>query len=160
MKFRRTWTWNVPDIKRILRLIENSKPPLLHICSGSSGIGDIRLDRYKIRMPLDNSFADDYRGSPNVLGDMDRLPFKDGCVGTIICDPPYTDSVLNNKNMVSEMVRVLKPGGNLVFYAPWIITHKHLELKKTTPLKVGKNNHYYKLLSVLYKSNGMLGDYG
>jgi hypothetical protein len=169
LKYRTNWAWKTNDIKLILQHLDKAPPPIIHICSGSSGIGDVRLDRYNVKsFDTDGAkrFRDAYKGSPTLLGHMNSLPFKDGIAGTIICDPPY-DAELFKKGrfdddlelLVNEFVRILKPSGKIIFYAPWIIKHTVLELINIIPNNIGDKRKYFKLFSVSFKSNGQLGDY-
>jgi len=65
----------------------------LHLCCGMSQLGDIRFDIDPLH-------------SPNVLGDVTRLPFADASVDTVLVDPPYTGSFQFNHDYLAEVVRV------------------------------------------------------
>ncbi len=67
--------------------------PSLHICSGKSQLGDVRLDI-------------DMEVNPTVLADAAKLPFKDLAFVSILCDPPYNGKFQWNHDMLSELSRV------------------------------------------------------
>ena len=165
LKFQRTWTWTNKDIKLILGLLDGAPKPIIHICSGASSIGDIRIDLSKVddeNILNGTSFRYEHRGCANVLGDMLRLPIKSGSAGSVVCDPPYDCSIfLKNvyDGLISEIVRITKPGGKIIIYSPWVFTFPMMDLIKIIPNKVGKERCYMKLTTVNRKSNGQIGDY-
>jgi len=68
------WSWN----KRTdLWLLRQCKGFTLNICCGMSKIGDIRAD-------IDPTVK------PDVICDMDHLPFKKDVFDTVVCDPPFS----------------------------------------------------------------------
>jgi hypothetical protein len=165
LKFNQKWTWTVGDIKLILSKCEAAEKPVLHVCSGASNIGELRLDCVKVDsngMHEGKSFRYQHRGNANILGDMCQLPFKSGMAGTVICDPPYDKSFFDSQgfdNLVCELVRVLKPSGKLIFYSPWVITHPTLQLRELIPNGTGNTRSYYKIMSIHEKFVGQLTDY-
>ena len=165
LKFNQRWTWTNEDVKMILSLAETLPKPLIHICSGVSGIGDIRLDCVKVdsdEMLNRKRWVQKYRNHANILGDMCNLPFRDGAAGCVICDPPYDHKFFDGTGfdeLVCEIVRICRPNGNVVFYSPWVITHPTLSIVKIIPQKTGAKRSYMKLLSLHIKSNGQIGDY-
>lgn len=66
----------------------------LHVCSGKSKIGDIRLDLYEKDV--------------NVMGDMSRLPFSNQSFDTVLIDPPYNSKLQIMHNMLAELSRVAR----------------------------------------------------
>lgn len=79
--------------------------PVVHVCSGKSTLGDIRLD-----------IAED---CGNVRADAFSLPFADGSVPTIVSDPPYDWPLQYRMRYFIELARVHKGGGLLLHKAPW-----------------------------------------
>lgn len=129
--------------------------PIFHICSGVSGIGDIRLDMTLID---DCKAHGTNRGKTNILGDMNRLPFKSGVAGSVICDPPY-DYNFTKPELISELVRICKPKSKILFIAPWVPNHKNIRVIDTDLWNVGKNGAYHKIRTLFYKSNAQLSDF-
>ena len=165
LKFNQRWAWVVGDIEMIKQALVDAPHPIIHICSGSSNIGDIKLDLCPVNVSgnLSRSPSEKKnRGHPDILGDMLNIPFKSGMAGTVICDPPYDKSFFDNSGfdgLVCELVRILKPSGKLIFYSPWVITHPTLKLKEMIPQKTGKERSYFKIMSVHEKFVGQLADY-
>ena len=63
----------------------------LHVCSGMSGLCDVKLDMYAVA---------------DVTGDAARLPFADNAFDTVLCDPPYNGRFQWNHDMLNELHRV------------------------------------------------------
>lgn len=59
------------------------------------------------------------RYTPDVDGDIQELPFRDGCAGGVICKD-VLEHVPEPQKAVREMHRVLKPGGLLFVSIPFI----------------------------------------
>jgi hypothetical protein len=81
------WPESVRDVLADL-LIGRS----LHVCSGISQLGTVRLDR----------FAE----GVNVRADAACLPFSDYSFDTVLCDPPYNGVFQWNHDLLSELSRV------------------------------------------------------
>jgi hypothetical protein len=67
----------------------------LHVCSGHSQLGDIRLDY-------------DLDVYPDVRGDMARLPFPDKSFDSVLIDPPYNSVFQVMHDMLNELHRVAR----------------------------------------------------
>jgi hypothetical protein len=80
-------------------------PVSLHVCSGHSQLGDIRLD-------IDENVH------PHVLCDASRLPFADKCFRTVLCDPPYNGRYWWNHAVLSELARV---GRTRIIFQHWFV---------------------------------------
>jgi len=156
--FNPRWFWTSTNINKVLKLIPQLNKPIFHICSGVSNIGDVRIDRSFIDLPFDGKYPIEYQGSCNIMGDMVNLPLKDSCAGSVICDPPYKYD-FTKPELISELVRICKPRGKIIFIAPWIPNHKNITVLNTDLWKVGSNGAYHKIRTMFYKSNGQLGDY-
>ncbi len=160
--FDARWTWTELEQKNVLKILSTCDKPVLHVCSGSSSVGDIRVDRVKITNP--DVFLHGYtqnRGAANILASMIELPFKDSSFPTVLCDPPYDYKWFENgiyQQMVDELVRVTKVKGTILFYAPAVFTHPTLYLKETKYSQMGQRC-YFKILSTNIKKNGQIGDY-
>lgn len=156
--FNPRWFWTSKNIQDVLKVLPQCEKPLFHICSGVSNIGDIRVDRSYIDLPLDFKYRIEYQGSCNVKGDMVHLPFKDGVAGSVLCDPPYKYD-FTEEGLISELIRICRPKGKIIFISPWIPNSKLMKLINIELWKVGKDRPYHKVRSLFYKSNGQLGDY-
>ncbi len=165
-RFAVNWAWTNNDVAMILEEIKYCKSPIVHICSGQSSIGDIRVDIIinNKMTPKEAHKSHNYIGAANILGNMASLPIKSGIANTIICDPPYYIKPLDHgvfKDLTNELIRILKPTGKLIFIAPWIPSSKLLVLSKLIAISIGKRNlnPFYKLLSISLKENAQLEDY-
>lgn len=153
--FNVRWAWTKSNIKLILSELQICKSPVVHICSGCSNIGDVRLDR--VKAVNEGVFKRDHnRKNADVLGNMTQLPLKSNIAMTVLCDPPYDIKPLDHdvfKDLNRELIRILKPGGNLIYIAPWIPASPCLFIQKTIFIPIGNNykNVFYKILSVSKK---------
>lgn len=111
-RFIKAWAWP-GEVEEFLKV--HSKGFTVHICNGSSDMGDLTIDKY---MPAD------------IIGDMYRLPIKTGVADTVICDPPWGIGREVRHILIFELRRVLKLGGSLLFNAPWLPRVPGLELKE------------------------------
>ena len=153
--FNPRWFWTNENIKAVLKLLPELNKPIFHICSGVSNIGDVRLDRSYIT-GKDTVFGD--RSSCHLQGDMNNLPFKSSVAGSVIIDPPYKYD-FTKPELISELVRICKPGGKIIFIAPWIPNHKNLSVISTDLWNVGKNGAYFKIRTLFFKSGSQLEDF-
>ncbi len=158
--FNPRWFWTGENVKAILALLPELNKPIFHVCSGYSNIGEVRIDKTWMNDLIpDGKFAfPECRGFCNIRGDMEYLPFKDGVAGSVICDPPYKYD-FTKKELISELIRICKPKGKIVFIAPWIPNHKAIKVLNTDLWKVGSNGAYHKIRTMFYKANGQIGDY-
>ena len=108
----KAWAWpaEVEDF-----LAARSRGFTIHICNGTSKLGDLTIDKY---MPAD------------IIGDMYRLPIKTGAADTVICDPPWGIPRHLRHKLLFELRRVLKLGGSLLFNCPWMPRVPGLRLKE------------------------------
>lgn len=67
----------------------------LHVCSGLSRIGTYRLDLAQAT-------------GPDIIANAARLPFCDGAIDTVLCDPPYNSRLQWNHDLLSELARVAR----------------------------------------------------
>jgi len=105
--FREGWRWGKDTtdwfVQETSRL--DLERPVLHVCSGSSKLGDVRVDAH--------------HDAANLKGDMMALPFPDGAFPVIVCDPPYELNLQDRCKLAKELARVHRPGGRLLWKAPW-----------------------------------------
>lgn len=78
--------------------------PIVHVCSGSSPLGDVRID---IAMRAD------------VKGTVFQLPVRDGAAGTVLADVPWRMPYHLRLRANRELARILKPDGLFVAVQPW-----------------------------------------
>ena len=154
------WRWRDGDVRKILNAIDGSPRPLIHICSGSSNIGDVRIDLTKIDVlkSHESIFITKRTGPCNVYGDMYQIPIKTGSAGTVICDPPYIDEARDG-GLIDELARILKPGGTLIFYAPWVPRHALLEVVSIDPMPISRGSNIHKLFTIYHKNQASLFDF-
>lgn len=111
-KFIKSWAWP-GEVEEFLR--ENSKGFTVHVCSGSSKLGDVTIDQYMPAM---------------IKADMLCLPIQTGIADTVICDPPWGIARHLRHKILFELRRILKMGGCLLFNAPWLPRVPGLQLKE------------------------------
>lgn len=151
------WQWSHDIRDEVIREVTGLYPTI-HICSGASNLGDIRLDRY---FDTTKAFIDE-PGTPNLRGDMCYLPIKSGIAEAVICDPPYSWLRFSKffKQMVDEITRITAPGGKVIFVFPSVFYHPTLELVRFWCRPAGsKFVPTYKIISVSIKRNGQISDY-
>jgi len=160
-KFNALWAWTIPDSKLILKLIEN-KTCVVHVCSGVSNIGNIRLDRCFVKMKPTRPWHLKYRSNPNIIGDMNNIPLKSTIADAVVYDPPYDFNYLNSNgynNAIEEIIRITMVGGLIICISPWLFCHPALSLKEIIPKAINDKKSFCKLISIYIKSNGLIGDY-
>jgi len=79
----------------------------LHVCSGKSMLGDVRVD-------LDPS------NSPDIICDASDMRefFEDNSFETVLCDPPYNGKFQWNHNLLSELSRI---ASKRIVFQHWFI---------------------------------------
>ena len=111
--------WKFPHhVKKWLK--KNIEGYSLHVCAGSSDIGDVLCDiepqRHNIKQV-----------------DMFHLDkkFKHNTFDTVICDPPWAIGIDKRWNVTYQLRDVIKPGGVLLFNGLWIPRIKGLTILDT-----------------------------
>jgi len=102
LRFVKAWKWP-KDIEALIAM--HNEPLSLHVCSGSSKIGDIRLDLYELA---------------DIRGDMFHLPFRDSIFSTVICDPPWKLPIHLRPKLLFELRDKVGIGGKLILNAPFV----------------------------------------
>lgn len=151
------WKWTNDIETEILTELQDVKGLIVHVCSATSGIGDVRIDRW-----LCNTYEGSRKiyGLPNIKADYRYIPVRSGCAAAVICDPPYSPERRSKEFplMVEELVRIAAPGGKIIFVAPWVLYHP-----AAAPLRFWMRpvSTYptYKILSVSMKINAQIDDY-
>ena len=123
--FKRAWIWSESEEKLYAKLCIGST---LHLCSGYSELGDVRLD------VLEDS-------KPTVVADVHYLPFRGFSFDTIIIDPPWhgPKNWMKWELMVKDMIRVARKRiiiilGNLMYILPKPFVLKEVYIiKKISP---------------------------
>jgi hypothetical protein len=93
MRFRELWKWTKGEENFYSKLCIGR---VLHVCSGKSSFGDVRVDRYE---------------KCDVRADYRYLPFKDNSFDTVICDPVWGKSERLDSGIMqwlSELRRVAR----------------------------------------------------
>lgn len=91
--------------RQLSNIVDPPERPVVHVCCGESSLGDLRIDVVD--------------GLGNVRADMFSLPFGDESVGTVVCDPPYELALQDRHRHMTELARVHRPGGLLLYKASW-----------------------------------------
>ena len=129
------FSWGLSFDKFVKRLIEGYT---LHLCSGRSPVGHIRLDLiiWKKNRPNFNKC--------NILGSADKIPFKDNSFDTVLIDPIYKSF---EPPFLNEIARVLKNSGLLIYYYPTIPNKNCFQLIKIYTYK-NRGLNYLRILSL------------
>jgi len=112
-KWIKSWEWPQEISENVKNLLEPGIT--LHICSGNSNIGDVKVD-------LDPKKADVQKG------DMRDLQFESYTFDNTIIDPPWKLGYYQRFRPFYEAVRVAKIGGLVVYNATWIPYANNTEL--------------------------------
>lgn len=112
-EFKESWTWP-KDIdtwmeREIGNLTVNTPEPIVHVCSGSSKLGQLCVDAFHEKA--------------DVKADALNLPFSDSELGTVITDPPWDWDPSTRMKFGTELHRVLEERGLLLWCAPWLPAH-------------------------------------
>lgn len=109
-EYNDSWAWTDGFARFISDRVEGES---LKVCTGVRPICDVNVD-----IDVDGTQADQY-------GDMFDLPFTANAFDTVVCDPPWRDlSTEDRADLISELVRVCRPEGKVIFNAPWILDHE------------------------------------
>lgn len=90
--------------------------PCLHVCSGASTLGDVRVDLYE---------------RADVQAAMRYLPFQRGYFMSVIWDPPYALSRRQSMPVLIELRSMLNTGGRLIsvhFFDPSCFLQRTMRL--------------------------------
>ena len=106
----------------------------VHLCSGDSEIGDIRVDLYA-------------RSHSNWFEDVRDLSLPSEFADTVVCDPPYNYGRAGvEAACVFHSIRILKPGGRLLWYHFNVPYEQALELEQLW-VYPNKTQPFYRFLS-------------
>jgi len=61
----------------------------------------------------------DAQAAPDVLADVEAVPFRDGCADAVVCTE-VLEHVLRPEQVVRECARLLRPGGRLILSMPFL----------------------------------------
>lgn len=125
--YREGWRWS-PSIRewfhtQLSSLTNPPGRPVLHVCSGKSRLGDIRIDI----LP-----------TGDVQADALNLPLADDSIPTIVSDPPYDWALQHRIKYFQELGRVHEPGGLLLHKAPWLPLEGLYDIQRVV---VANNRH-------------------
>mgnify|MGYP003149666211 FL=1 len=112
-KWIKSWEWPQEINENVKLMLEEGET--LHICCGSSEIGDVFVDLDPQRPDI-------------VKADMRELPFETNEVDNVIIDPPFKLGYYQRFRPFYEAVRVAKIGGLIIYNATWIPYANNTEL--------------------------------
>jgi len=138
LRFLKAWRWPAGVEKLIEELMSGFT---LHVCSGRSKLGDIRLDLYE---PAD------------VKADMYHLPFRRQTFDTVICDPPWKLPYHKRPKLIYELRDVVKPGGRLILNALFVPKIKCMDLEKLLICDTHKAWRNISIISIYRKVQSQL----
>lgn len=113
-----TWGWPKFTEKFVGGLIEQEAGPSLHVCSGASRLGDLKVDRF--------------HPNADIKADGRHLPFPDASMGVVVCDPPFKmkgNHLVEAQALFNELLRVVKDGGAVLLHAPWLPQSSYADLE-------------------------------
>jgi hypothetical protein len=143
-KFKKAWKWP-PRVESWIT--SRLKGFSLHVCCGSSTIGDVRVDLHQ--------------ETATIKGDMYHLPFKREVFDSILCDPPWNMPYHKRHLLTYELRDSLKPGGTLLYNALWYPKNKALRIIDVYIPKP-KDVHFHRNFAIIahaIKINGQLDPY-
>jgi hypothetical protein len=114
-QFRKAWRWPHAVELFFQQRIEDKSS--LHVCCGSSRIGDVRLD-------IDSD------SERTISGDMRTIPFDDCSFDIVFGDWPWKMGYFQRFKPFYEMVRVCKIGGEIIVNSTWLPFSKAAELRE------------------------------
>jgi len=114
LKYRKAWSWpqQVEDF-----IASRARGYTVHVMCGESKLGDLRIDKYVENADI---HADALKG----------LPLNSEIADTVICDPPWDMDYIYKPKLMSELRRIIKFGGQLIFNAPWCPKCPGLQLEE------------------------------
>lgn len=114
LTFKKSMVWE-QEIEELIKSKIVGKS--LNVCCGESKIGDVRVD-------IDPAMK------PDIVADMNELPFEENSFDTVISDPVWKLNYYKRMKPFFECVRVCKVGGRIIYNATWIPTSKCVELEE------------------------------
>lgn len=121
------WRWPKDTRAFVRRLVDEAPKPVVHFCSGSSDVGDVRVDLH--------------HPAATVRADARMPPFRG--IGTALIDPPWNVKPEHRFQLMNAVIDTVRPGGQLLLIAPWLVQRtRKLELRdvwvRTHRLKRGQ----------------------
>jgi hypothetical protein len=104
------WAWPKDTRAFVRRLVHEAPRPVVHFCSGSSRVGDVRVDLY--------------HPAADVCADARRPPFRG--IGTALIDPPWNIRPEHRFSLMNAVIGTIRPGGQLLLIAPWLVQRSKL----------------------------------
>lgn len=139
---RESWVWGNDVTELIKKYIKGYS---LNVPCGMSKLGDVRVD-------IDPNL------NPDIVADMNDLPFENETFDTIISDPLWKLNFFKRMIPFFECVRVCKVGGVIIYNATWIPTSKAVKLKEVI---VRQENSFTNssIISIFEKVNNEFDNY-
>ncbi|MDD5170579.1 MAG: class I SAM-dependent methyltransferase [Syntrophales bacterium] len=154
-----TVDFNKLDLKPGMRVLDAGCGAGRHLCEAFrtrgvqvAGVDLIWKDLEKTRSFLCLMSAEQKGEWLVAKGNVTRLPFMDGAFDVVICSE-VLEHIVDNRVAVRELVRVLKPGGNLVVSVPrfmpericWALSSAYHE-EPGGHIRIYRKNELYRLL--------------
>ena len=102
LKYKKAWRF--PEAVEGF-IASQSEGFVVHVMNGGSQIGHLRIDKYS--------------QTTDILADALKLPLRDEIADTVVCDPPWFMDNRDKPKLISEIRRILKFGGKLIFNSTW-----------------------------------------
>jgi len=134
-RFRKAWSWPFEVEQKIRALCEGM---VLHVCSGESTLGDVRIDLEK---------------KADIRASMYDLPIRPGSFDTVLCDPPWELAYHLRGRLLRSLRDALKPGGRLIFNCFWFPKTRGLAVDPE--IYVGVPNSLWRNASLLITARRM-----
>jgi len=135
LKYRSCYQFPESTHNFIEKLISGNS---LHVCSGSSLLGDIRLD-----LELQTV----QKNKPGfIIGDQFHLPFQNEKFDTVICDPIWNMPYHVRHKLIYQLRDMTKYEGILIFNSIWC---PKIKCMKRTDVFVGLNSMAFRNISFI-----------
>jgi 23S rRNA A2030 N6-methylase RlmJ len=134
LKYRSVWQFPTSTEDFIKK---HTKGKILHVCCGSSNLGDVRIDRWK----QENQKSDGF-----IIADMFHLPIKRDSFDTVIADPPWNLAYHVRHRLIFSLRDSIKWSGHLIFNCLWFPKIKCMKLQD---LFAGMNNMAFRNVSLI-----------
>lgn len=95
LQLKESWIWE-DEVSSLVKTLISGKT--LNVPCGTSLIGDVRAD-------IDSTH------NPDVICDLEDLPFESNSFDTVVSDPPWKIGYFHRMSPFFECVRICKVGG-------------------------------------------------
>ena len=140
MRLRELWIWDRDEASFYSKQIVGS---CLHVCSGRSSIGDVRIDLYE---------------RADIKADYRHLPIRDKSFDTVICDPYWGKKERVDKGIMQwldELRRIARK--RIIIVHNTIFTIRGWRIVRAWAVNTGKGLFWK--VCVVYAPEGRLEDF-